>query len=158
MVLTPGTRIRLLFISSLPANETLISSQNTGASFKGIQVAGVQISRKPFLADTPTKPLFKPMLLADYLKQPLIKQSGIEIYPKEIISFVRNKLGSVHYDPSRNPSKARDKKFIILDTVQKQSKLREQDPVWIELLGIGQAITKSQYIRRLERKIQKLLK
>lgn len=136
----------------------IISSQNAGANFNGIQIAGVQTSTKPFTASFPAKPSFEPILITDYLKRSLIRYSGVELFPEEIIIYVRNKLGSVHYDTTRNPNKARDMKFAALDELQNQSKLLEQGPVWIEFLSIGQAIVRSQHIRRLERKIQNILK
>ena len=67
---------------------------------------------------------------------------GTQITKDELIKYVCNKLGGVHYDTKRN-DKFLDKKYKLLDGINKSMAVQSLNPVYSSIQGIGQDIVNS---------------
>ncbi|MDA3838452.1 MAG: hypothetical protein PF574_05670 [Candidatus Delongbacteria bacterium] len=67
---------------------------------------------------------------------------GIEITKDELIKYVCNKMGGVHYDTKRS-DKYLDKKYKLLDGIFKSVAVQSSNPIYSSIQGIGQDIVNS---------------
>ena len=78
---------------------------------------------------------------------------GVEVSREDLIKYVANKLGGVHYDPSRGGRLRL--KFIALDMVRKKSKLMHLDGVYFEFLATARHLVDSPSIANLLRSLRR---
>jgi len=67
---------------------------------------------------------------------------GIQITKDELIKYVCNKIGGVHYDTKRN-DKILDKKYKLLDSINNSMEVHSSNPVYSATQSIGQNIVNS---------------
>ncbi len=68
----------------------------------------------------------------------------IKITKAEVIKYVSNKLGGVHYDSKRRTEKPLDLKYEHLDKLALSLEISGKPSIYFEMLSIGQAIVKSE--------------
>jgi hypothetical protein len=91
-----------------------------------------------------------PIKLSKFLKQTSLVISSVKINREEIIKYVSNKLGGVHYDSNRDDRKELEKKYILMDQIGSgRVMLMDKNIVYYELLSIGQYLINSPSIRAL---------
>jgi len=84
--------------------------------------------------------------LAEFLDHPCLIIAGQAISRREIINYVANKLGGVHFDPRRAAS---DRAFMLLDKHRRELYVQDVDMLHYELLAIGQHLLRSAAIAPL---------
>lgn len=83
----------------------------------------------------------EPITMTAYLDSTAMQIKGKKMTRRQIIKYLANKLGGVHYDIKNRDSD--------LDTLNSQLKLLKKGPLFFTILGIGQAIIKSGDIIKL---------
>lgn len=98
------------------------------------------------------------MGLAEFLNKPCIIKNSITINRLEVINYVANKLGGTHLDFKRNLKKLKEQKYLVLDSIR-YSELRiiDKDPIYLQLLSIGQMIANSKSVEKLKKKIEEVI-
>lgn len=150
------------FLDGTPKRRINFASAG-GAIYKGGQVSGMIIydtaMSDSFLKKrceiVKRKSFLKAFMLSDFVKSGCILvtqrfSTGMiqeVISRRELIQYIVNKLGGAHIDLKRNPGK--DQKFLLLDNVLEQIKIVNFEPVYYELLSIGQSVIQSQDIHKL---------
>jgi hypothetical protein len=75
---------------------------------------------------------------------------GVKVSRRNLLQFVSNRLGGVHYDESvRHDRSEVARQFAAMAKVLNQVKITEQRAVHFELLGICQALLASDEIAEL---------
>lgn len=82
--------------------------------------------------------------LSNFLSAPCLIVSGHAVQRRQVLKYVANKLGGVHYD-DRRVSKDRelDRVLTQLDETRKYIKLLDLDPVHLEVLSMGQDLLRA---------------
>jgi len=80
------------------------------------------------------------LLLSGWLGAPCMRIQGVAINSRDIIKYVANMLGGVHFDESRSPAK--EPAYIALDQARSM-KLLDLDAVYGQLTAIGQQLLAS---------------
>jgi len=125
-----------------------------GATYNGMQIQGTfEYNRK----STPQEIkqnferkkniVAKSFRLSEYRSSPSIILQGEKISRQELILYVSNKLGGIHFDAERNQNKDRERKFQLLDIYRDDYKLAGKNALYFELLSIGQPIVTSRDIK-----------
>ncbi len=73
----------------------------------------------------------------------------IWITKEEVIKYVSNKLGGVHFDSDRNTEKPLEIKYEHLDKLAVSLEIGGKNCIYFEILSIGQAIVKSEDVKKL---------
>jgi hypothetical protein len=81
--------------------------------------------------------------LKTFLDSTCVVARGNKISRRTLVKYVANKLGGVHFDPSRNIAKDEEKSFSLLDEIRDQYTACNRAAIYFEFLSIGQAILKS---------------
>jgi hypothetical protein len=68
---------------------------------------------------------------------------------RHLIQYISNKMGGVHWDSIRTGSKPKDAAFAALDLLSGSANLAGKDPVYFELLAIGQSLVRAPQIASL---------
>jgi hypothetical protein len=90
------------------------------------------------------------MPVAPYLDGTCMVFEGVSISRRNVIEYVANRVGGVHFDPSRDGSRvAVEAQFKALDQARSQVELASMDGVYFELLSIGQALLASPEVAEL---------
>ena len=87
--------------------------------------------------------------LARYLREPCAVVDGKAISRQHLIQYISNKLGGIHWDPSRQENKTKESAFVALDSLASRANLAGKNPVYFELLAIGQCLVKSPQVAAL---------
>jgi hypothetical protein len=82
----------------------------------------------------------KSMSLQQYLDSPCLLIRGTVVRRRDLIQYVANKKGGVHYDPKRNASA---KAFLALDSLSGRVRIADKEAMYFELLAIGQTLVAS---------------
>jgi hypothetical protein len=103
-----------------------------------------------------------PLKLGAYLRQTSLVVDGVLISREEVIKYVANKLGGVHYDKSRadqSPQKqvSLEQKYALLDGVRNGIAVADKSAVYYELLSIGQRVVNSRDVQRLSKHLAHVL-
>lgn len=79
--------------------------------------------------------------LIHYLDSPCIVFAGQSVSRRELIQYIANRKGGVHFDETRDrlPPEV-EARFVALDGFIYTVQLADKDAVYFELLAIGQAI------------------
>jgi hypothetical protein len=75
--------------------------------------------------------------LSRWLTSPCLRVEEVVITPRDIIKYVANKLGGVHFDERRDPSK--EAGYLALDRAR-SLRLLDLDAVYGQLTAIGQQL------------------
>jgi hypothetical protein len=82
-----------------------------------------------------------PFRLSQFLASPAIVVQGERLARRDVIKYVRNKLGGTHFDDKRENG---EEAYAMLDSVTKgKFEVLEKRAVYFELLSIGQAVAAS---------------
>jgi hypothetical protein len=73
----------------------------------------------------------------------------IWITKEEVIKYVSNKLGGVHFDSKRRAKKPLELKYVHLDKLALSLEIGGKHCIYFEMLSIGQAIVKSEDVKKL---------
>jgi hypothetical protein len=114
-----------------------------GARHSGMQVAGgmmygAAMSEETIRARDERGLTFRDIPLSRYLDSPCLVIEGTKIRRRDVIQYIANKKGGVHYDTGRD--RARDKAFQALDRFFGTTQIADKEAVYFELLAIGQAL------------------
>ncbi len=97
----------------------------------------------------------KAISVPKYLQLPAMVVEGIIVRHQGVIQFVCNKLGGAHYDRSRK--RQRDQQFVLLDKVRSGDfQVLGKDAVYLQLLGVGQAIATNQITYRVMSRLRSM--
>ena len=97
-----------------------------------------------------------PIGIKPFLKQTSFAFDGVLVNREEVIKYVTNKLGGVHYDPRRKVDDALDQKYALLDEL-KGWQMGGKNGVYYEILSVGQRLINSRDIRRLRKELKQIL-
>jgi hypothetical protein len=79
--------------------------------------------------------------LINYLNSPCIVFAGQSVSRRELIQYIANRNGGVHFDETRDRLRPQvEARFVALDGFIDTVQLAEKDAGYFELLAIGQAI------------------
>jgi hypothetical protein len=126
-----------------------------GAKYKGMSVGGIRFYKGDAILDRKTgiRPRKVKEGLTKFVNAPCISVFGKVITRAELIRYVSNKIGGVHFDKGRDLSKEQDRKFVFLDICRQSLSFGTMDPemdaVLFEILSVGQSLIKSKDIRKL---------
>ena len=74
-----------------------------------------------------------------------------------------NKLGGAHYDSkcvqikSTEGLSKEEEKFPLLDNISDQWKILDRNPIFLEMIGIGQRVINSHDVKKLKKQIRELI-
>ena len=142
-----------------------------GAKYKGMIVQSVsQVNRalspqeitKLYEAAKDTIDKSYPVKVSVFLKQTSFVIKGIAINREEVIKYIANKLGGVHYDSKRKIGGDTSKitlehKYALMDKVRDELMLADKNAVYYELLSIGQRIINSRDVQKLRKELKRIL-
>lgn len=144
--------------------------QAGGAKYKGMEVQALSIVNyaKPeqeIKADYERRKKVMgksyPIKLGAFLRQTSFVVDGVLIHREEVIKYVANKLGGVHYQDSRNTTTkgeaTLEDKYALLDKVRGGMYVADKNAIYYELLSIGQRIVNSRDVRHLRKELQVLI-
>lgn len=92
--------------------------------------------------------------LSQFLASPGMVVNGEIIKRREVITYVANKLGGTHFDPTR---RADERAYFLLDDVLGDIRIADRRAPYLELLSIGQAVAASSDARELRSLIESTL-
>lgn len=129
-----------------------------GATHKGMAVRAAVVSQLELDRDVKTQVEEAAQKLGERLPDellglgafviaPCLVALGVPIPRRIVIKYVSNKLGGTHFDERRG-DKDEDRLFELLDEVSRHIEVAEKNAIFFELLSIGQAIARSEDIRR----------
>jgi hypothetical protein len=136
-----------------------------GAINKNIEIAQVKIHSRALSASELSSSykhskknfIKEPIELDKYLNSTVIVIKGVSINRAQLIKFVCNKDGGVHFDSKRDTKKSEDKVFELIDEFSDLNfKIGEMNPFYRELLNLGQKLTLSPDIQKIRKKLAKL--
>ena len=128
-----------------------------GAQFNGMQVSAV-FSAKPgtrlpdklkeqLSALSKAGELVRNLRLSEFLSASCLVVDGVPVSRRQLVTFVANKLGGAHYDPSRDD---KDGPFFrLLDKARTVWTVSDKPAVYLEVLAVGQALSRSADLARL---------
>jgi len=101
----------------------------------------------------------QPLYLSKFRNDTCIIIKGIEMSREDLIIYITNTLGGKHLDWQREFKKQSKKaaKFEALDSVLKTMETANKEPIYYELLSIGQALASSRDILKLIKKIKQIV-
>lgn len=103
-----------------------------------------------------------PVNIDAFLSQTSFIYGKARINRREVIKYVSNKLGGAHYDSKRVRITSTDglsreeEKFPLLDAISKDWKILDRNPIFLEMIGIGQKVINSNDVKKLKRRIREL--
>jgi hypothetical protein len=117
-----------------------------GATIDGFTLALIDTRSQPL--PEPQRVVFptRQFRLSEFLDVPCMIVAARAVNRREVIQYVANKLGGVHFDQSRKP---KESVFEALDTHRRSTIVFDVDLVHFELLAIGQHLLRSSDIARL---------
>jgi hypothetical protein len=129
-------------------------AQNAGAKRAGGTVGGFAFYDRALTADE-IQEQFKSMTSATdsevtvskWLTSRCMTLDGVGVTHRDVIQFVANKLGGVHFDTSRNLKKSPAQ--AVLDSARRHLRLGDQDAVYAELTSIAQQLLESPDVQAL---------
>jgi hypothetical protein len=134
-------------------DESLVEFASAGgATHNGMGVAGALMYR----AAMPPELIkarydlglqLKTMTLQQYLERPCLLIRGTKVSRRDLIRYVSNKKGGVHYDRKRSGSN--DSAFLALDTFVERVRIADKEAIYFELLAIGQTVVRSAQLKAL---------
>jgi hypothetical protein len=139
----------------LPAvDSSTIYAQAAGAERSVGKVAAVSVYSRALSPEEiramyeaqPDGPRLRVVPLSRWLDSPCIYVQKVRVKRRDLIKYVANKLGGVHFDERRDPAK--DHAFTALDHAR-STKLTDLDAVYAEVAAIGQQLAASTEIRAL---------
>ncbi|HEV7886185.1 MAG TPA: hypothetical protein VGO92_01415 [Acidimicrobiales bacterium] len=99
--------------------------------------------RQRFEAGPPTKT----QTLSNWLSSACMKAGGVSVTRREVVLFVANKLGGVHFDARRDPAKHPG--CVALDEARATYSVTDLDAAYAELVAIAQQLVSSNEVRSL---------
>ena len=79
------------------------------------------------------------LYLTAFMSAPCLVVWGVQVSRRALVKYVANKLGGVHFDPTRGTTDE-DELFKVLDQVKEPT---DMNAIYYELLSIGQALLTS---------------
>lgn len=142
---------------------SIVFYQAGGANHKGMQVQFVKQMNRALSSEEIKKNYEKqknligqsyPVKLSKFMKQTSFMINGVRINREEVVKYIANKRGGVHYDRSRNTEKPGskgelEKKFSLLDGIHGGIVTADKNSVYYELLSIGQRLISSHDVQRI---------
>lgn len=95
-----------------------------------------------------------PVKISVFLKQPSLVIKGVVVNRKEVIKYVANKLGGVHYDNQRKIDPL-ERKYALMDTVRDKLKVAGKNAIYYEFLSIGQMVISSRDVQKLRKELKR---
>jgi len=139
-----------------PDTPDVTHTQAGGAQRSGVTVQGLTVWNRALSAEevkaryeAGRKALSQPrqLRLSDWLSETCIRVAGVAGSRRDVIKFGANKLGGVHVDPKRDPSKF--PASGVLDHARESIRVADLDAVYHELASIGQQLAAAQDVRDL---------
>lgn len=133
-----------------PRRKELHFASAGGAEYGGIQVRGALMTSRP-MTEAESKVSASLGILSETLGLRKFTQATCLVIKRQpitrqkLIQYVAIKLGGVHHDDRRG---AKDVKFKLLDQVVAEIQIAGKSAVYFELLSCGQALSKSDDIRK----------
>jgi hypothetical protein len=126
---------------------------STVAGFQQIFRPAAEPPVEPQVTGTPGEgPDYRLMKLSEFTYSPCLILDGVKFNRYELVTYVANKLGGVHYDLKRT-AKPIDRKYAKLDASRRRFVVNldgaSKDLVYFELLATAQAILNSEDIQAL---------
>lgn len=141
----------------------LVFAQSGGAKRGGMTVAGIHVwnralsdeeirehyeaAKSAVLADAARGMPTQRARLSDWLSSKCMIVDGVSVTRRNVVQFVANKLGGVHLDSKRDPTKQPG--YVALDTARSTMGTMDLDVVYAELASITQDFLASPEVRRL---------
>jgi hypothetical protein len=103
----------------------------------------------------------KPVSIDQFLCQTSFIVHGVKISRRTVIKYVANKLGGAHYDEKREAAASISaiekeyEKYPLLDSIQSMQ-VMDRNPIYFEMIGIGQKAIQSRDTDKLIRHIKSL--
>jgi len=144
-------------IKNIPIQKVELASAG-GGKYKGLIMAGalaVESVYFPRSQERQSHPPTETLGLHSFLKSNCLIVKGQVINRRQLINYVANKLGGAHFDSGREGLEEGNF-FSLLDKAM-QFKFVDKDPVYFELLSIGQVFVASKDIDTLCEKAHRLL-
>jgi hypothetical protein len=150
------------------SDPSIVFYQSGGAKYKGVEIQSLmQLNRvksaEERKADDEREKASMgqtyPVKLSLFMKQISFVINRTKINREEVIKYIANKKGGAHYDGSRKTdmigSKGDlEKKYILLDSIDKGIFLADKNAVYYELLSIGQRLIESNDVQRIRQIIK----
>ncbi|HEV2068945.1 MAG TPA: hypothetical protein VGR26_04035 [Acidimicrobiales bacterium] len=144
-------------------DDGLAFAQSGGAKRGGMTVAGIQVWNR-ILSDEEIRERYeagksatlpdatRPMStqrarLSEWLSSKCMIVAGVSVTRRDVVQFVANKLGGVHLDSRRDPTKQPG--YVALDTARSTMGTMDLDVVYAELASITQDFLASPEVRTL---------
>lgn len=138
-----------------------------GAKYKGMIVrsSSLMYSNKPISQQEITKfhEAMKasvgksPVKISVFLKRPSFVIKGTVVNHEEVIKYVANKLGGVHYDSQRRINLL-EHKYALMDKVHDRVKLAGKNAIYYEFLSIGRVVINSRDVQELREELKAFCK
>ncbi|QNN54599.1 hypothetical protein [Nocardioides mesophilus] len=128
-----------------------------GARNGGAQVSATLVSSKVLTEEeirnryerATDGPPTRTSTLSTFLDSTGIRVAGVAVSRRNIIQFVGNRLGGVHFDETRGHAKAHvAEQFAALDSAV-EMKVADLNAIYFELLSIGQSVLDSEQVQEL---------
>lgn len=126
-----------------------------GATFQGTTVWGaaeynVNLTPEQVAQRHKRGVITKTMGLSRYLDSTCLVVGGTSVSRRNLIQYMANRFGGVHYDDSREHSnEATATQFKALDVAMEEYVIANKRAVFFELLAIGQTLVKSPDLKNL---------
>jgi len=118
-----------------------------GATHMGLMVAGAVIGSRGTMNDAQMKAQFERGLvvrrvsLTRYLQSTCMVIDGRSILRHNVIQYIANRRGGVHFDPTRDRSRQDvEAQFVAMDGAMEAFSVANKRFVYFELLAIGQTL------------------
>ena len=123
-----------------------------GGTHAGMTVAAVSVHSVAMSADEVRAQYERGMPtsvfgLSKFLDSPCLILDGRSINRRDLIKYVTNRLGGVHFDENRDP--VTERAFLALDRIMGTISIAEKNVVYFELLSVGQAILGSAQVTEM---------
>ncbi len=148
----PTIAASALSLPPIPLDRIRVASAG-GARYKGMVLSGLLttvaggMTEAEIAADRAAGPPKEEQFgLRRFIKSPCMVAEGLEVPRRILIKYVANKLGGSHFD-SRRGTDPEDKIFGRLDSIGKTIEMVGKNPIYFELLSIGQALAHARDIK-----------
>jgi hypothetical protein len=129
----------------------LVYASAGGGIYQGVQLGGALIigdmAKEEVDALRTVGRIELELGLRKFMDNPCILAVGQAVSRRVLIKYVANKLGGVHFDPSRKQTRE-ELLFSLLDWVAQSFEMIGKTGVYFELLSIGQAVARADAVER----------
>lgn len=145
-------RVSAVEIPSGMTGPDVLFAQAGGMERGGTRVAHTAIVNRP-MSPEEVKARYEAMkdgppiverTLSNWLSHGCMRVDRVVVTRRDVIKFVANKLGGVHFDTSRN-----DPGYVALDKARESHTVLDLDPVYAQLTATGQQLWASPDIQAL---------